>query len=208
MKVHMLSLGPLGANCYILETDQKNAIAVDIGGDPEILLRLLRQQGLHLDRILLTHGHYDHLGGVAQVQQETGAPVYIHGDDLGMLTDEIRSLSTPMGMQGFAPVPDADTLTDGEHIRLDDVDLTVLHTPGHTPGSVCYLGNGLLLSGDTLFRQSIGRTDFPGGSMPQMRKSLTRLNGLTGDLLIYPGHNGASTLDYEKEHNPYLRDYT
>ena len=91
--------------------------------------------------------------------------------------------------------------------RLDDLELTVLHTPGHTPGSVCYLGNGLLFSGDTLFRQSIGRTDFPGGSMPQMRKSLTRLNGLSGDLLIYPGHNGASTLEYEKEHNPYLRDY-
>lgn len=208
MKVHMLSLGPLGANCYILETDQKNAIAVDIGGDPEILLRLLDQQGLHLDQILLTHGHYDHIGGVARVQQAAGVPVYIHEADLGMLTDEIRSLSTPMGMQGFDPVPDAKPLTDGAHIRLDDVDLTVLHTPGHTPGSVCYLGNGLLLSGDTLFRQSIGRTDFPGGSMPQMRSSLTRLNHLTGDLLIYPGHNGASTLDYEKEHNPYLRDYT
>ena len=201
MKVHMLSLGPLGANCYILETDHKNAVAVDIGGDPEILLRLLRQQGLQLDRILLTHGHYDHMGGVARVQQETGAPVYIHGDDLGMLTDPVQSLATPMGMQGFEPVPDGKLLTDGAKIRLDDLELTVLHTPGHTPGSVCYLGNGLL------FRQSIGRTDFPGGSMPQMRKSLTRLNGLSGDLLIYPGHNGASTLEYEKEHNPYLRDY-
>ena len=207
MKVHMLSLGPLGANCYILETDQKNAVAVDIGGDPEILLRLLRQQGLQLDRILLTHGHYDHMGGVARVQQETGAPVYIHGDDLGMLTDPVQSLATPMGMQGFEPVPDGKLLTDGAKIRLDDLELTVLHTPGHTPGSVCYLGNGLLFSGDTLFRQSIGRTDFPGGSMPQMRKSLTRLNVLSGDLLIYPGHNGASTLEYEKEHNPYLRDY-
>ncbi len=208
MQIRTIPCGPLQVNTYIAYADhQQNAVVID-PGDPAPILQTLQTHGLICEAILLTHGHFDHIFGLAGLHEATRAAVYVHEADAVMLGDSNESLAIPFAGIELPEVQADVLLRDGDLVQAGGLLFRVLHTPGHTPGSVCYLGNGLLLSGDTLFRQSIGRTDFPGGSMPQMRKSLTRLNSLTGDLLIYPGHNGASTLDYEKEHNPYLRDYT
>lgn len=206
MKIHTLRLGDMGANCYVLATEQNNAAAIDIGGDPEQLLALLKKEGLTLKKILLTHGHFDHIGGVAAVQAETDAEVLIHEADRIMLTDAMKNLSGLFGGPTVAPVPDSTALKDGEKIALDELCLTVIHTPGHTPGSICFRGDGNLFSGDTLFAGSIGRTDFPSGSMTQMRRSLALLGGLSGNDAVYPGHNEPTTLDRERQYNPYMRD--
>lgn len=203
MNIYTLPLGELGANCHIIETNRKNAIAIDIGGTPERLTDFLAEKGLTLKKILLTHGHFDHISGVAAMQEKTGADVFIHTDDLSMLTDPVTSLSS-VGTLPFCPVANAAALSEGDMITLDDCRLTVLHTPGHTAGGVCYLGADCLFTGDTLFRGAVGRTDFPTGSTKTLRASLRRLRDLTGDYTIYPGHEAGSTLAHERLTNPYL----
>ena len=204
MKLHLLPLGALEANCYLLETDAKNAIAFDIGGDHAPLEALLRRNQLTLKKILLTHGHFDHIAGVAQLRLHTGAAVYIHEADLPLLQDDRRNLAALFGDAAVAPVTDAIPQHEGDCISLDELSLTVLHTPGHTAGSVCFRGDGLLFSGDTLFHGGAGRTDFPGSSRVQMQESLRRLGQLAGNDRVYPGHGGGSTLDEERRYNPYL----
>jgi len=206
MKIYTLSLGDMGANCYVLAADDKTAAAIDIGGDPERLLDLLQKEGLTLNKILLTHGHFDHIGGVAAVQAQTGAEVLIHEADQIMLTDAMKNLSGLFGGPTVSPVANSTALQDGDVVTVGTIRLTVIHTPGHTPGSICFRGDGNLFSGDTLFAGSIGRTDFPNGSMTQMRRSLALLGGLSGNDAVYPGHNEPTTLDRERQCNPYMRD--
>ncbi len=205
MKTHTLALGELGANCHILETAEKHAVAFDIGGDTDRLLAFLREQDLTLQLILLTHGHFDHINGVYDVQQATGAPVYVHALDAHMLTSAVDSLAEQVGASCFFPVRDFHTLTKATRFTVDECTITVLHTPGHTAGSVCYLCGSYLFSGDTLFCRSVGRTDFPTGSTAQMRESLHKLGALTEDYTVLPGHMQATTLAEEKAESPYLR---
>lgn len=205
MKLHTLHLGEMGANCYLLADDNHIAAAIDIGGDPEPLLALLEQENLTLKKILLTHGHFDHIGGVAAAQAQTGAEVLIHQADRAMLTDDRKNLAGMFG-DSVAPIPNSTAFSDGDAITVGDLCFKVLHTPGHTPGSCCFLLQDQMFSGDTLFCRSIGRTDFPDGSMVKMRQSLQTLAALPGDWAVYPGHNEPTTLDRERRCNPYMRD--
>jgi glyoxylase-like metal-dependent hydrolase (beta-lactamase superfamily II) len=196
----------LAANCHLLFLDAQHVVAVDIGDDANKLLEVLSQQQLTLTKILLTHGHYDHIAGVQAVQAATGAPVYLHTLDAPMLSDPRKNLALWLAPEvEFFPLTDYHTVEDGDCIHDGDAQITVLHTPGHTQGSVCYQWEDALFTGDTLFHLSRGRTDFPGGSDRQMLESFRRLKALEGDYRVYPGHDAATTLAYERTHNPTMR---
>ncbi|MCC8135703.1 MAG: MBL fold metallo-hydrolase [Ruminococcus sp.] len=204
MTIHHLHLGELKSNCYIVETAPERCIAVDIGGDSSMLLNFLIMKKLKLTKILLTHGHYDHINGVAEVVAKTGAEVYIHADDAYMLENASASLASSMSIMRFNPVHNYTAVFGDCYINDGNLTFHVLHTPGHSPGSVCYICEDVIFSGDTLFCCSIGRTDLPGGNINEMRSSLRKLCSLEGEYRVYPGHNDSTTLGYERECNPYL----
>jgi glyoxylase-like metal-dependent hydrolase (beta-lactamase superfamily II) len=205
MELQTLMLGELSANCYIVDCGEGNCVAVDIGNDPQKLLHTLENKEQQLRAILLTHGHYDHVGGVEAVRKATGAQVYIHTEDAPMLKSEKLNLANQIARVPYTPVTEYHTLSDNETLTVGERTFRILHTPGHTPGSVCYLTGELLFSGDTLFRGSVGRTDFEGGSMQQMLASIKRLAELENDYEVYPGHFEKTTLAMERRSNPYLR---
>ncbi len=204
MNIETLMLGELAANCHIADCGGGLCAAVDLGNSPDQLLRFLEQKHLTLKAILLTHGHYDHIGGVEAVRKATGAAVYIHEADAVMLESAERNLALQISSVPYERVTEYTTVTDGEIISVGDCQFRVMHTPGHTPGGVCYLSDGVIFTGDTLFAGSIGRTDL-GGSPEQMRASLQAIAALPGNALVFPGHGGSSTLEAERRTNPYLR---
>lgn len=182
----------LQTNCYLLSNGDR-CLAIDPGGEPEKVLDFLRRQGLTLEAILLTHGHFDHVGAVKPLAEETGCPVYLCQEDLSL-----------PGTMTAGPLYYTHSYGEGDQLTLAGMTFTVLHTPGHTPGSVCLRFGEHLFTGDTLFAGSCGRTDFPGSSPAAMGRSLTRLAALRENLKIYPGHGETTTLDEEKRYNPYL----
>ncbi len=199
MTIDILPLGFLQANCYLAAEGNK-CIAIDPGGDPEIVLAFLAEKALTLDGIFLTHGHFDHVGAVEELAKATGCPVYLHaGDNMG-----------PVGLRQYFPlmgaaVPSLRYYEEGDVIFAGNLCISVLETPGHTQGSVCLAIGDDLFTGDTLFQSSIGRTDLPGGDMAAMQKSLQRLKALEKNYTVYPGHGPKTSLDREKRVNPYMR---
>lgn len=206
MRIHTLHLGPLGTNCYIAETEPGRCIAVDIGGESELFLEYLKKNALRLTKILLTHGHFDHIGGVEKVRLATGAEVYIHEFDAPMLSSADASLHSHMSFGMFEPVTLYTVVRGDCYINDAECCFRVLHTPGHTLGGVCYICDDVIFSGDTLFCGSIGRTDFPGSNIYSMKRSLMKIAELEGDYRIYPGHNESTTLNRERKYNPYLTE--
>ena len=204
MRISTFQLGELNANCYIAETSPGRCVAVDIGGSSRMVLEYLRMKKLKLTKILLTHGHFDHIGGVEEVRKATGAEVYIHESDAPMLQSPGLSLHSMISIMEFNPVTDYTVIRGDCYINDGDCTFRVLHTPGHSHGSVCYICNDVMFSGDTLFCCSIGRTDFPGSDTEYMRRSLADIYRLPGDYKVYPGHNESTTLQYERESNPYF----
>ncbi len=193
--IHIITL-PLGAyqtNCYIVsKEDSDRCIVIDPGYESGEILR--QTQGKTVAAILLTHGHFDHVGGVGYLAAETGCPVYICPEDLSM---------PPQMTNG--PIFYTNTYKEGDVLNLADISLKILHTPGHTPGCVCILAEDALFSGDTLFQGSCGRTDLPGGDWATIQKSLHRLASLARDYKVYPGHGPSTTLQDEKTYNPYMQ---
>lgn len=207
LNIHTLPLGPMLANCHIV-TDEATGLtaAIDPGGYSGELEKLLN--GLDVRYILLTHGHFDHILGVPQLKERTEAKVAVHRADAGCLSSGEKSLALweVPGMQ--KPVEADILLEDGDIIALGESRLRVLHTPGHTGGSVCYIEDSahVIFSGDTLFSLTAGRTDLPGGDESALLASLKKLKALKGDYRIYTGHNRSTALNFERAHNPYLRD--
>ena len=194
MKIAMMQLGSYGTNCYIVwDENTKNAAVIDPGDEAPSVLQTLQKEGLHLQMILLTHAHFDHIGAVDAIQADTGCKVYLHKADLTL----------PPEMTGTTPHP-TDFYDEGDTVTLDSIVFRVLHTPGHTPGSVCLIADDVMFSGDTLFAGSCGRTDFPGSSWMQMESSLRKLHDLPGDYTVLPGHMGSSTLERERKTNFFM----
>lgn len=201
----VLPVGPMGANCYIIGCEEtKKAAIVDPGGDAPKIIREVEALGLTPEAIVLTHGHIDHIFSVDEVRDKIKAKVYIHEDDAEMLTDSKKNLSFFMGQQvGFRAADE--TLVDNEELPLGNLTLKIIHTPGHTPGGICIQVENYLITGDTLFAGSVGRSDFPGGSHEVLISSIKeKLLTLPDNLKVYPGHGPSSTLAGEKRSNPFL----
>ena len=200
MKVKLLRVGPIGTNCYILEDDQTNLAAViDPGDEPELIQEALEKEGVEVRYLLLTHGHYDHTTAVPALHRVyPQADIYIHQADANGAGSTLFPLA--------GEVDDLELYGGGDVIRLGDHEIQVLHTPGHSPGSVTLKVEDVLFTGDTLFAGSCGRTDLRGGSYEQIMQSLKRLGELKGDFHVCPGHEATSTLERERRSNPFLME--
>lgn len=194
MEIKTLQLGMLQTNCYIAWGEAaEGCIVVDPGDQPEKVISALENLDRTPEAILLTHGHFDHIGGVAPLQAEYGCPVYLHEEDL--------TLPTPMTGGKLSGTTHYD---EGDTLSLAGLEIKVLHTPGHTGGSVCLICENVMFSGDTLLAGSIGRTDFPGSDPGEMMQSLEKLANLPGNYRVLPGHAEETTLDEERRSNPFL----
>ncbi|HEX3031030.1 MAG TPA: MBL fold metallo-hydrolase [Bacillota bacterium] len=200
-----LSVGPMGANCYIIGCKRtKIGAVIDPGGEGKRILARTKELGLTIEKIILTHGHIDHIMALDEVQAATGAQILIHKSDAGMLTDSRKNLSGFMGKNMVFPAADQ-LLKGGDVVKLGELEVKVLHTPGHTPGGICLEVGGILISGDTLFECSIGRSDFPGGNHNTLIESINNnLMVYPDDTTVYPGHGPSTTIGYERKHNPFL----
>ena len=198
MQIKMMQVGPLGTNCYLLEDEKsKLAAVVDPGGDAPRILSQAQADGVEVKMILLTHAHFDHTGGVAELCASLpGVPVYLHPADAALVGSDVFPAI------GAATVP----YEDGDTVQLGELAIQVLHTPGHTPGGVCLLVGDALFTGDTLFYGSMGRTDFAGGSYEDIMASLKRLAQLPGNYQVLPGHMDVTTLDRERKINFYIKE--
>lgn len=208
LKVEGYPVGYMATNCYLV-TDARTdeCFIVDPGTYDASLKRLLQdvKEG-KLRYILLTHGHFDHIMGVLDVRKNYGGKIVIHEKDADCFTNEEKSLLDTFGFDGVLPEKADILVRDGDKLPFADGEIEVMHTPGHTEGSVCYLIGDKIFSGDTLFYGSVGRTDFKSGSFEEIIKSVKRLALLEGDRKVYPGHNMLTTLDNERKHNVYLKD--
>ena len=194
MEVLTITGGSLYTNCYMAWGEGDKCVLIDPGFDGNQILEQVRLQGKQVEAILLTHGHFDHVGGVKAIAAETGCKVYIHKMDMEL--PQRLTLGT---------VPYTDNYDEGDVLQMAGLSIRVVHTPGHTPGGVCLLCEDYMFSGDTLFAGTCGRTDLPGSSYKDMWASLARLASLEKDYKVLPGHGEGSTLFMEKRLNPYLQ---
>ena len=193
MNVITMSVGMLGANCYLLCSDQNNCAVIDPGAEPQRIAEKIESEGLTPKMILLTHAHFDHIGGVSWLKDRYGIPVWLHKADWELALDPNKNLSSMLGSRQFVLQPDR-ALVGGEQVPLDELMIGVIETPGHTPGGVSLLVNGTLFSGDTLFDGGYGRTDFWGGDWNALAASLKKLLELPGEYRVLPGHGGQTTI--------------
>ncbi|ULL18793.1 MBL fold metallo-hydrolase [Paenibacillus sp. H1-7] len=206
LKIEPFSLGPLGTNAYLLSRPAENkGIIIDPGMNPKPLIK--RIEGMEIEAILLTHAHFDHIGGVDEIRKLKGCPVYLHDAEAEWLTNPKLNGSARWPELG-APIvtdPAEYALDEGQVLKLLGLELKVMHTPGHSPGSVSFLLGPHLFGGDVLFRLSVGRTDLPGGRTETLMDSIhMKLFELPDETIVYPGHGVKTTIGYEKENNPYV----
>ena len=204
MEIHRLQVGRLQANCYIVAcTNTRKAIIIDPGGDPEMIIHNVAEKDYEIEYILNTHGHMDHVEANGEIHKALGGKLAIHSEDADMLLGA-TIFDRSRNNQEYKK-PDL-LLNDKDTIHFGDLTLEVIHTPGHTPGGVCFLVEDNLFSGDTLFSGSVGRWDFPGGSYSDLLRSLNeKLLVLEDAVVIYPGHGPSSTIGHERRHNPFLQ---
>jgi hydroxyacylglutathione hydrolase len=209
LQIHTIVSAPFEENTYIVwQPPRSDALVIDPGLQPELILEFLREQGLSVAAILNTHGHADHIAGNRDVKAAfPDAPLMIGAGDAAMLADSDLNLSAPFGMPVTSPPADQ-LLREGQVVEIGGIRLEVLEIPGHSPGHVVFVVRGQpcqVFGGDVLFRGSVGRTDFPGGSTAQLQTGIrSKLFTLPPDTVIYPGHGPATKIAYEKRTNPYV----
>jgi glyoxylase-like metal-dependent hydrolase (beta-lactamase superfamily II) len=199
LKIHTIVAGAVSTNCYIVyDTETNEAAVIDPGDGADKILAYLRQENLTARYIFLTHGHFDHILALEKVREQTGATVVIHGADAVYLRNP--ALSGPFGIRTTPSEPDIEA-SHGDTFHMGGYTAEILHTPGHTPGSICLRMGNALFTGDTLFEDDCGRCDLPGGDYQVMLRSLRFLASLEGDYAVYPGHDVSTTLERERVHN-------
>src|SRR5712692_10410005 len=204
VKLHTLVVGRLQTNCYILQSNS-TALVIDPGDEPNRILRFIGDIAVKPSKIIATHTHFDHVLGVNAIRAKLNIPFLIHRDDLSMLESMQSRVRQFMGLS-VPPPPRVDQfLAEGESIIVGQDKVKVIHTPGHSPGSISLAGRGYVLTGDALFNQSIGRTDLPGGDLDALVRSITnRLFSLDDDTIVYPGHGPETSIGDEKLANPFV----
>jgi glyoxylase-like metal-dependent hydrolase (beta-lactamase superfamily II) len=203
--IERIPAGIYAVNCYVLICEEtKKAAIIDPGGDADDIITYMEKHSLVPTMILLTHGHGDHIGAIQEIKRRTDIPVCIHRDDAEMLKDPRKNLTSLMGMPEVNVEADQ-LLTDGDVVELGALKLNIIHTPGHTRGSICIRVNEIIFSGDTLFAQSIGRTDLEGGSFELIIDSIKRkLMVFNDEMKVLPGHGAATTIGIERTMNPFV----
>ena len=207
MQVLCLPVGMLQANCYIVyEQEGGEAVVIDPGAEEERILRRIGEHGLRVRHVLLTHVHFDHMLASREVMEATGADLLVPAGDAQALNDNQLNARFLVGPDTPYPLTASRLLNEGDLVAVGGMRFHVLETPGHTAGGCCYICEDALFTGDTLFAGSVGRTDLPGGSAALLMKSLGKLSALPGAYTVYPGHGEATTLEREKQSNPFMGD--
>lgn len=205
MKIENVIVGPLENNCYIVYDEKSlDAMVVDPGDEPDRIIDFLEDRKLKVNYIICTHAHFDHIGAVSDIKGKTGAKVVMHKNDLELYL----SAKDQAALWGYdlEPLPSPDMfVAEGDELIIGSLKFKVLHTPGHSPGGICLYGEGIILTGDTVFAGSVGRTDFYGGSIEELKKSFKRIISLPPATKIFPGHGGLSTVNEEKETNFFVQ---
>lgn len=206
MKIIKCTVGLISTNCYFAIDEKSNkTVIVDPGGDFEVIKKIIEDKLLKIEKIILTHAHFDHFLALEEVRKYTKAPVLIHRDDAEMLIDNELNLVKRFIKQDINTSPAEELLQENDIISFGDSSFRVMHTPGHTLGSVCLISSEIIISGDTLFCGSVGRCDLPLGNANLLSSSLMKLKELTQNYRVLPGHGEETTLDFEKENNIYLK---
>ncbi len=207
MIIERLEVGPLAANCYLVgDESNKEGMIIDPGAEANNILKKVKELGLKIKFIVLTHGHMDHFGAIKEAKEATGAEFVMHADDARIIQVRVAMAEgNPYYPQ--APPPPDRLLKGGDSLDIGKLHFLVLHTPGHSPGGICLSGEGVVFTGDTLFNFGIGRFDMPGGDGHQLMNSIyTKLMVLPDNTNVYPGHGPQTTIGTERQWNPFLRD--
>lgn len=207
MLIKKFVVGPLESNCFIIADDgSKECFIVDPGDEPDRILDFIQENGFKVKFIVCTHAHFDHVGAVSDIKKDTGAKIVVHADDLEIYR-KTREQGASWGFElDEQPEPDM-FVSEGDRIEIGDLKFEILHTPGHSPGGICIYGEGILITGDTLFAGSVGRTDFYGGDLRDLKKSFKRLISLPAGVKVLPGHGPESTIAREKIENFFSYEY-
>jgi glyoxylase-like metal-dependent hydrolase (beta-lactamase superfamily II) len=207
MILERLVVGPLEENTYIVADEEtKQAIVIDPGDEADRILEVIKDRDLHVNSIICTHTHFDHVGAVGDMRKATGAEILIHEEDMQVYASA-RDQAAFWGYEvDDLPEPDG-FLDDGDEVEAGNLKFKVIHTPGHSPGGICLYGEGVLITGDTIFKGSVGRTDFPGGNIEELKKSFRRLLDLPEDTKIYSGHGPETSVGMEKKTNFFANEF-
>lgn len=205
MIIQTLPVGPMAANCYILECENtRSAIVIDPGDEAARILDVVNEHNLQIKFIVNTHAHIDHIAANSELKEKTSALLCIHSSGADILVDPQKNLSFFIGIPASSPEPDK-ILEDGDILEVGTLRLRVMHTPGHSPDSICLLADECIFTGDLLFAGGIGRYDFPGSSYMTLMSSLRKVMKLDDDLIVYPGHGPGTTIGEERRANPFLQ---
>lgn len=206
MKIETFVVGQLQNNCYIIyDQDTRESLVVDPGDEPDRVQDFIKESGLTIKYIVCTHAHFDHIGALLEIKASTGAEIVIHKSDLPIYL----SAQQHAAMWGFQidPLPEPELfVSEGDILTLGQIRFQVMHTPGHSPGGICLFGEGVLITGDTVFAGSVGRTDLPGGDILELKKSFARIMSLPPSTQILPGHGPSSTVHREKTTNFFMHE--
>ncbi|MBI5849352.1 MAG: MBL fold metallo-hydrolase [Nitrospirae bacterium] len=206
MNIETIVVGPLQVNCYVAyDENSLDALVIDAGDEPDKILRFIRSKNLTVSRIICTHAHFDHTGAIAALREKTGAKVMLHVDDLEVYL-RVESQGAIWGFHVVQPPHPDLFVRDGEEIVAGGVTLKVMHTPGHSPGGICLVADGIVFTGDTVFAGSIGRTDFYGGSIEALKESFKKVLSLPPETKLLPGHGNWTTVEDEWQQNFFVHE--
>jgi hydroxyacylglutathione hydrolase len=202
MIIKKLAVGPLESNCFIIaDENTKEVLVIDPGDESDRILDLINENDYNVKYIVCTHAHFDHVGAVPDLKKETGAKIVIHRDEIEIYKNTREQAALLWGYE-LDPLPEPDMIaSEGDKLVIGNLRFEILHTPGHSPGGICLYGEGILITGDTLFAGSVGRTDFYGGNMEKLKSSFKRLMSLSDEVRVLPGHGPESTIGKEKTDN-------
>ncbi|MEW6419901.1 MAG: MBL fold metallo-hydrolase [Nitrospirota bacterium] len=202
MVIKKLAVGPLESNCFIIaDENTKEVLVIDPGDEPDRILDLINENDYNVKYIVCTHAHFDHVGAVPDLKKETGAKIVIHRDEIEIYKNTREQAALLWGYE-LDPLPEPDMIaSEGDKLEIGNLRFEILHTPGHSPGGICLYGEGILITGDTLFAGSVGRTDFYGGNIEKLKNSFKRLMSLSDEVRVLPGHGPESTIGKEKTDN-------